>query len=340
MTVRRQQSQGFTLSELLVAMAIFMTLLGGLVLLFVGSLKAVQTGYQGMDAFEEARGALAVIKEDLMTGFGALEHSDSYTFYGTSIGFTFIGLASNTSDKGNVNQARITYVLYNTYSDVIMGTTYGTPPKPSPGWITFEGAFEVNGVFQPAYSYRLLRYEEPNVGDLESFPIAWGATFLPGSETLTLQNLIDNEPSESSKCAKRRELWIRMLAGGGGQVPNGWPILGKNPYDYAVTDTIVSTTTPENRYTSDPLASLNWDRINPVFRYDTADGRYPGNTWWNDVRSANCGGRYPCADPRLPEVVRADFWLMRESPHVGAPDFQRRFNIEVFLLAGYRRTSL
>ena len=356
MAERRKQSAGFTLVEMLIAVALLLSLLAGVVVLFNGSLRAVRTGNQHIDVQEEARGALAIIKEDLMTGFGSVAHSDSNTFYGTPIGMTFIGL-TKSGNTGSINQARITYVVFCEQAPADPDKYGEFPTVVDPADPT------------PRYTRLLLRYEEPNVGDLESFPIPWTTTFMNGESSTSLEQMIENAITEADadsgftlsevckeriRAAKRRELWIRMLGGGDVHVPSAWGILGKDPYDYVLSENLVSEFEPETRYAGaaayNDLMLFEQKDTQVFFTYGRAGSVLEtpaalNARWWNDARRTVAQDGVPTeyctyyANVRLPEVVRADFLMMRESPHPGAPDLQRRFTIEVLLPAGYRRST-
>ena len=277
-------AHGFTLVELLVALAIVVVVMAGLMMLFAGSIRAVRQGYQAMDAFERARGTLTVLENDLATAFASLDYGDTYTFYGTPLGMTFIGL--DRSATGSKGLARITYVVYN-----------------DPGSIPFLDALELNlGGSVDAYPYPLLRYVEPDVAALDDFYIDWadprGDGLEPPFDGDSLEPLLnavlaETQPRYGDDCedcdrcqdcpdcancqydsatlteeqqqrvwAKKCELWIRMLAGGDGDdmVPSYWKDLREtnegivnfgitdlNAEDYAVTENLLSTNSPIQR---------------------------------------------------------------------------------------------
>ena len=177
--------------------------------------------------------------------------------------------------------------------------------------------------------------------------------------------------------AKIREIWIRMLAGGDRVVPvDFWTtilpvILGIPPQaglyrDYIVTDNVLSIVKPYDRgrppsdivLACDPrfdpsenpydrgddafgeqlfcldVTRQSFVRPQPLFdykAYDRNSSTLVGSPWWNDNRASNW------QNPRLPEVVAANFWLMFPSPYPGAPDFQRLFSLDVNLPTGYTR---
>jgi len=428
----RRHSPGFTLAEMLVAVAIFTALMAGLAMLFTGTLRAVRQGYQQMEAFENARAALTALKNDLTISSGSEQHADYYSFYGTPVGMTFVGVArTSDDDPADLNIARITYVVYDMWKDWQRGVD-GSAYKEFPEALE---DYNDDGVFVPqnAYVYVLLRYVEPGVSDLESFPVFRDELLKDDLEEVieaAVADLADKSDAyiEGFRKAKRRELWILMLSGGGlmrvsehdyREVPNAWDagvLENPNPYDYVVMEHVLSIAHPKARY-EDPADELYraWDQGTTFFDYDYAEDYYamceeppegcpegeqwdpqrcecvcepeqpcpegytwdvdecdcvvcngepPGgcpeglywhdrlcecrtvgeakkkdNIWWNDYRSRNCrpeGASY-CRDPRLPEVVLATFWMMYDSPYPGAPEFKRRFSIEIFLPVGYAR---
>ena len=61
------RTRGFSLTELLVAMAVFISLMAGLSVLFSGAVRTVRGSYQLLDAYEVGRSAVDVIDKDLRT---------------------------------------------------------------------------------------------------------------------------------------------------------------------------------------------------------------------------------------------------------------------------------
>ncbi|MEK7795798.1 MAG: hypothetical protein AAB353_14770, partial [Candidatus Hydrogenedentota bacterium] len=166
---------------------------------------------------------------------------DYYQFYGTPIGFTFVGLASPDPNDSDPNIARVTYVVYHDVDDEIVGDIDSNDRA----------------------TYRLLRYVEPNAETLDDFPVQWDSPQLAGLDSggLTVQDLIDAEiAARCSGCdeeqaefiarIKKRELWIHMLAGGNDrEVPNAWNIgpplinIGADVNDYVISDNILNVFT-------------------------------------------------------------------------------------------------
>ncbi|NIA16310.1 MAG: hypothetical protein GWP08_19795 [Nitrospiraceae bacterium] len=315
----RQAPAGFSLAEMLVAVAIFMTLMSGIVMLFAGSLRAYRVSQQQMDAFEEARGALTIFNTDLASAFEAGEHYDGDTFYGCPNGMTFIGLIRTSDDTGDLNIARITYVLYNPAFDRFTD---------SPSVEVFENALvtrdpdtgaELDEEFwATGFTYPLLRYVEPGVSDLDSFPVDWEFRTIDGGSTLAWhledevatarQNGLCDTCEDEFRRAKRREYWIRMLAGGGltedgSPLPNAWefseelmglPPGDAHPYFYIVTANVLSIADPDERYADFTAGTPLFDYdYSYVLGADAGGATQPkdANPWWNDYRSLNCDPR-------------------------------------------------
>ena len=277
-------AHGFTLVELLVALAILVVVMAGLMMLFAGSIRAVRQGYQAMDAFERARGTLTVLENDLATAFASLDYGDTYTFYGAPLGMTFMGL--DRSATGSKGLARITSVVYNDPQSIPFLDALDRDP---------EGLSRVD-----AYPYPLLRYVEPDVAALDDFYIDWadprGDGLDPPYDGESLEPLLNavlagtqprygedcedcdrcrdcpdcencqydsanlTEEQEQRVWAKKCELWIRMLAGGDDVVPidfwtdvphpdpeNPGGLLALSFEDYIVTENLLSTNSPRQR---------------------------------------------------------------------------------------------
>lgn len=100
------RNAGFTLTELLVASAIFLILMTALVTLFNAAITSARQGYASINAGETGRQANMVISRDLVSSFTAREHGDVYNFYGRHDGFMFVGAL----DNGQIG--RVTYVTH------------------------------------------------------------------------------------------------------------------------------------------------------------------------------------------------------------------------------------
>lgn len=103
---KRRLQGGFTLTELLVAMAIFLILSAALTTLFTSAVHSVRESYASIDAFEQGRVAMSTMSRDLTGAFTAREHGDVYNFYGRHDGFMFVGAL----DNGQLG--RVTYVFH------------------------------------------------------------------------------------------------------------------------------------------------------------------------------------------------------------------------------------
>lgn len=225
---RHSTARGFTLVELLVSMSIFVTIMAGVFLMFNSAVRVTKQAYLNQAAYETVRGTFDTIEADLIRSFTSRDTGHKHTFYGTPIGFTFIGMVSPDNDGDN-NLARITYVIYG-----------GTNPELTQ---LLESTADDDTAPEDRTTYSLIRYIEPGVDDLESFPIDWNSSFFLDAGTVDLQQQINNaqalangeglcntpECFEEVAKAKKRELWIRMLAGGDqsdplAPIPNFWTV--------------------------------------------------------------------------------------------------------------------
>ena len=184
--VSATKRHGFTLVELLVALGIFATLMSGILILFVGSVRTVNQGRQSINAHEMVRGAQMVFQNDIVSSFTARDHADIRNLIGTPIGMVFIGTergnatssASKTSAPG---VARITYVIYkNNVSGPVT-----LPSLPGYDAYTLNDGEPIENIFSTdpsdptvaptvaGYPYKLIRFVEPGVSQLDDFPINW-----------------------------------------------------------------------------------------------------------------------------------------------------------------------
>jgi len=112
---------GFTLTEVLVSVAIFVTVIGSVFGLFSVAVSTVRTGYNSIDNMAEARTALGVLNNDLEVAYTAREFGDPNQFFGRPEGFMFVGKLS-TGKEG-----RVTYVINPNASSVTFTSTIGEP---------------------------------------------------------------------------------------------------------------------------------------------------------------------------------------------------------------------
>ena len=234
---------GFTLIELLVSMAIFVTVMASVTLLFNSAIRTTKQGFLNQDAFEIARGAMDILERDLTRSFTSRDHGDVYNFYGTPIGFTFVGMIT-AGDSPNPNLARITYVMYHVPTSV----------QNIAGAVSIYESVDADRI----NTFSLLRYIEIGKEDLDSFPVDWRATLIPNPDddanptTLPglLTQIVSRSPcdphdapclDEALKAAKR-EVWIRMLSGGDFNALSAWApggiLDGLDPFDYVIAEKI------------------------------------------------------------------------------------------------------
>lgn len=96
---------GFTLVEVMVAMAILVTVLSSVVLLYTGAVRTTLNGYANIDNREIGRTVLNAMERDLETAFTAREYGKFYQFHGTPNGFSYVGVLPN----GQLG--RVSYVM-------------------------------------------------------------------------------------------------------------------------------------------------------------------------------------------------------------------------------------
>lgn len=117
----RRAHAGFTLTEVLVSVAIFVTVIGSVLGLFNVAVSTVRTGYNTIDNMAEARTALAVLNNDLEVAYTAREFGDPNQFFGRPEGFMFVGKLS-TGQEG-----RVTYVINPNASTITFTSTINEP---------------------------------------------------------------------------------------------------------------------------------------------------------------------------------------------------------------------
>lgn len=218
----KSRRRGFTLVELLIAIAIFSILMVSIAAMFVGSIRAARAGRQSIDAFEESRGAFDLAQRDLMTAFTSRDYAQYYSFFGMPYGFMFVGLVrGQRATDSEANLARVTYVLRR-MSDQQQFQTIGTDSATG------------DTVDVTVETCSLLRFVEVGVQDLDTFvlvpdgDVAQSWEDLSGEWPSVSAILSDVEArydasdpaagitpviQEKMKAAMKCELWIRMLAG-------------------------------------------------------------------------------------------------------------------------------
>lgn len=105
MAARAPHNRGFTLVEMLVAMAILTTVISGVVLLYIGAVDTTRNTFKAIDNFEIGRSVLAAIERDIERSFAARDFGKYYQFHGAPDGFMYIG----TLSTGNLG--RVTYAV-------------------------------------------------------------------------------------------------------------------------------------------------------------------------------------------------------------------------------------
>jgi len=115
------RTSGFTLTEVLVATAIFVVVIAGVVGLFSGAVSTTQQGYAAIRNNEVARASLRVLEQDLLAAFSSRETGAEPQFYGRQEGMTFVGALST----GKIG--RVTYVV-NPNADTRTFNTIVTEP--------------------------------------------------------------------------------------------------------------------------------------------------------------------------------------------------------------------
>ena len=90
-----RRSTGFTLVEMLVALAIFGTVMAGISVVFISSMRAWQTARENQSVFEMGRSALQLMERDIKSAFGSVDRNEMQTLVGTSQSLTFVGIVEN-----------------------------------------------------------------------------------------------------------------------------------------------------------------------------------------------------------------------------------------------------
>lgn len=274
----RHRRAGFTLIEMLVAVAIFLALMAAVSLVFSLSVRLSEETFQKQEAFEIARAAMGVLEQDINRIYTSRDTGANSTFYGSPYGMTFI-MKIQADNSSNFDLARVTYVFHRSAgSKVLQAQIDDNDP-------TQTDADRV----RPTYS--LIRYVEPGVEDLDTFPIDWQAVANPDLYSSTFQQvadaLADNFASgivndlnidcgpgtyceEEMDRAAKREIWLRMMSGdapvelpglGTFLLPSAWDTvldpnnIGLVPEDYILAENIVHLNAANG---------VNTDRFDPA----------------------------------------------------------------------------
>jgi prepilin-type N-terminal cleavage/methylation domain-containing protein len=255
--------RGFSLMELIVAIAVFSILSVILAALFASSTETIKTGYMTMQMNEEARVAFGVIERDLNSAFSARDYGDHFHFYGTPIGMTFVGAARSYEDKADLpNLGRITYVLHQSddamgfkrhKAEVLIPAEYGADTD-GDGNVRGD-ADDVPEEWVPGYVYTcsLVRYYEPGTEDLDALPVDFEQLAVdPEFPNAYVEQELDSVASlevlgwspsvvQDVERAKKRQLWMRMISGLDPNLPSFFDNreFETNPFtDYVVADNI------------------------------------------------------------------------------------------------------
>jgi len=198
-------------------------------------------------------------------------------------------------------------------------------PNAGAGSFDTEVYDESTGTFVPGtvQTYSLIRYVEPGVEDLDTFPVDWEfyrtEDELWGSATIrqALREIDDlkaeawpDDVIEDLERTKKRQLWIRMLSEAElGPLPRFWGSLGIEPnrrsaMDYVVAQNIVATTPPgitedDKAYTGDTF-----------FEYGLTDsGAIVWEPFWNADYNLPYGTRFAAG---VTQQDAADPWFRYE----------------------------
>ncbi len=98
--------RGVTLVELLVAIAIFIAIMGGVMLMFTSVTNTVRRSYATMAVYARARDALLAVERDVQSSFAAPAAGATLQFYGEPNGLVMIGISSEN------RLGRLTYAVH------------------------------------------------------------------------------------------------------------------------------------------------------------------------------------------------------------------------------------
>ncbi|HQM50290.1 MAG TPA: prepilin-type N-terminal cleavage/methylation domain-containing protein [Candidatus Hydrogenedentes bacterium] len=312
----RRTARGFTLVELLVAMAILSILTLALFMLFRASLGAYRSTKRAMDASEVTQTAFRVLERDVVQGFAAKHYGDASSFFGCPYGMTMI-CTLEAADVYAYNTARVSYVVHSFAGSQIVDTITDGPDVDVP-------------------TYGIIRYIEPGIDTLSNYPVQWPdytqSTWAPELPDYPLWNQLNEiyrqfgpdpaamgfiqsvgpEKLEAMLQAKKHELWLAMLGDrpepfaaygvlprlwddpaapgtnwGGGSFSDQWD--KKYPEDYIIAEGVLAS---DSSVLLPPLDVVDW------FRYGYTAGEVKDLArlglvqmipYWHAVDIANLG---------------------------------------------------
>jgi len=105
---------------MLVALAIFGTVMAGISIVFLSSLRAWHASRETQSVFEMGRAALRVMEQDITTAFGSVDRGELRTLVGGPDWLSFVGITENPKTSPNPawdptphsDISRITYYLW------------------------------------------------------------------------------------------------------------------------------------------------------------------------------------------------------------------------------------
>ena len=102
---------------MLVALAVFSTVMAGISVVFISSLRAWRTGQENRSIFEMARASLRFMERDISSAFGSVDRDEIQTLVGDREWLTFVGITENPETgpydppKAHSDISRISYYL-------------------------------------------------------------------------------------------------------------------------------------------------------------------------------------------------------------------------------------
>jgi type II secretion system protein J len=121
---RDRKPTGFTLVEMLVALAIFGTVMAGISVVFISSMRAWQTNRENQSVFEMGRAALNVMEQDLTSAFGSVDRDEMQTLVGGRDWLTFVGMVENPLTRVKVETGPGSYYTYDVPHSDMSRVTY------------------------------------------------------------------------------------------------------------------------------------------------------------------------------------------------------------------------